>query len=917
MTYQSESQLENKLIDLLKDGGYERIFIKDEDDLISNFREQLNKFNIKNLHNKLLTDSEFERFLTQIDGKSVFQSAKILRMKQELSRDDGTKVFLELMNTHDWCKNNFQISNQTTMEEKYVNRYDVTLFINGIPVVQIELKRRGLDFKEAFNQIQRYRRHSYKSLFRYIQIFVISNGVDTKYFANSDGEILFSHTFFWSDKDNNRIATLSEFGKTFLEKCHISKMIARYMVVNETDKILMVMRPYQVYAVEELIKRALETKNNGYIWHTTGSGKTLTSFKASQILANEPGIDKVFFLVDRRDLDSQTEKEFNKFEPGSVDTTDNTSSLIKQIKDLTKPLIITTIQKMANAVNLERYKKDMLPYKDKRVIFIIDECHRTQFGKMHRDISRHFQQSQYFGFTGTPRLIENKSSDGRTTADIFGKCLHYYLIKDAIHDKNVLGFSVDYIKTFNLTIDETDLTKVSGIDKKEVWDNQERLDLITNHIAKNHNRKSKLKGYNALFAVDSIDVLVKYYDTFKKLDSNLKIAGIFTYGANEDLEEKGEHSRESIERMIKDYNNMFATNFSTDNYDSYRADVDKKVRTAQIDILLVVRMFLTGFDSKKLNTLYVDKFLKHHELLQAFSRTNRVEKMTTKPYGNIVCFRNLKYDTDEAIRIFSKTDNIDTVLAKSFEEYLELFKAYVKELIELAPTPNSINSMYDEELQKKFIIIFRDLTKYLVRLETFDEFEFSKDTLGISSQEYQDYKSKYLMLSDNQRNSTDKESILDDVDFALELMHTDIINVSYIMSLIRNIDLDNEENRDRDIKEIIIELDRADNKELRYKVDLLKEFLTKVIPTLTSEDSIDNSFNDFQVSKRKVEIETFSKHIDVSDNKIEDFIEEYEFSGILDLENISESLKGKKFMEKIKLTKEIEQFVFENTSKYL
>lgn len=917
MTYQSESQLENKLIDLLKDGGYERIFIKDEDDLISNFREQLNKFNIKNLHNKLLTDSEFERFLTQIDGKSVFQSAKILRMKQELSRDDGTKVFLELMNTHDWCKNNFQISNQTTMEEKYVNRYDVTLFINGIPVVQIELKRRGLDFKEAFNQIQRYRRHSYKSLFRYIQIFVISNGVDTKYFANSDGEILFSHTFFWSDKDNNRIATLSEFGKTFLEKCHISKMIARYMVVNETDKILMVMRPYQVYAVEELIKRALETKNNGYIWHTTGSGKTLTSFKASQILANEPGIDKVFFLVDRRDLDSQTEKEFNKFEPGSVDTTDNTSSLIKQIKDLTKPLIITTIQKMANAVNLERYKKDMLPYKDKRVIFIIDECHRTQFGKMHRDISRHFQQSQYFGFTGTPRLIENKSSDGRTTADIFGKCLHYYLIKDAIHDRNVLGFSVDYIKTFNLTIDETDLTKVSGIDKKEVWDNQERLDLITNHIAKNHNRKSKLKGYNALFAVDSIDVLVKYYDTFKKLDSNLKIAGIFTYGANEDLEEKGEHSRESIERMIKDYNNMFATNFSTDNYDSYRADVDKKVRTAQIDILLVVRMFLTGFDSKKLNTLYVDKFLKHHELLQAFSRTNRVEKMTTKPYGNIVCFRNLKYDTDEAIRIFSKTDNIDTVLAKSFEEYLELFKAYVKELIELAPTPNSINSMYDEELQKKFIIIFRDLTKYLVRLETFDEFEFSKDTLGISSQEYQDYKSKYLMLSDNQRNSTDKESILDDVDFALELMHTDIINVSYIMSLIRNIDLDNEENRDRDIKEIIIELDRADNKELRYKVDLLKEFLTKVIPTLTSEDSIDNSFNDFQVSKRKVEIETFSKHIDVSDNKIEDFIEEYEFSGILDLENISESLKGKKFMEKIKLTKEIEQFVFENTSKYL
>lgn len=917
MTYQSEAQLENKLINLLEDDGYNRVYIKDEEDLIGNFREQVNIFNMKNLDNKPLTDSEFERFLTQINGKSIFQSAKILRMKQELNRDDGKKVFLELMNTTDWCKNDFQISNQTTMEGKYINRYDITLFINGLPVVQIELKRRGLDFKEAFNQIQRYRRHSYKSLYRYIQIFTISNGVDTKYFANSDGEILFSHTFFWSDKENNRITSLCEFGKTFLEKCHMSKMISRYMVLNETDKALMVMRPYQVYAVEELVKRALETKNNGYIWHTTGSGKTLTSFKASQILANEPGIDKVFFLVDRRDLDSQTEKEFNKFEPGSVDTTDNTYSLIKQINELTRPLIITTIQKMANAVNLERYKKTMEPYKDKRVIFIIDECHRTQFGKMHRDINRHFKNSQYFGFTGTPRLIENKASDGRTTADIFEKCLHHYLIKDAIHDGNVLGFSVDYLKTFDADIDEDDLTKVSGIDKKEVWENEERLKLVASHIIETHNRKSKSKGYNALFAVDSIDVLVKYYDMFKTLDHDLKIAGIFTYGANEDLEEKGEHSRDSIERMIKDYNENFDTNFSTDNYDSYRADVDKKVRTAQIDILLVVRMFLTGFDSKKLNTLYVDKFLRHHDLLQSFSRTNRVERMTTKPYGNIVCFRNLKEDTDEAIRIFSKTNNVDTVLASSFEEYLELFKAYVKKLIEIAPTPGSIDNMYSEEDQKEFIIIFRDLTKYLVRLETFDEFEFKKEILGISNQEYQDYKSKYLMISDNQRTATDKESILDDIDFALELMHTDKINVSYIMNLIRNIDLDDEENRERDVKEIILELDRADSKELRYKVDLLKEFLTKVIPTLTSNDSIDNSYNEFEASKRQKEIKKFSDTMEISDFRVKDFIEEYEFSGIIDLENISESLKGKKFMEKRKLTKEIENFIFENTSKYL
>ncbi len=915
MTYQSEAQLENKLINLLVDGGYKRIYIKDEDDLINNFRDQLNLFNMKNLDNNPLTDSEFERFLTQINGKGIFESAKILRMKQELTRDDGKKVFLELMNTREWCKNNFQVSNQTTMEGKYTNRYDITLFINGLPVVQIELKRRGLDFKEAFNQIQRYRKHSYKSLYRYIQIFVVSNGVDTKYFANSDGDILFSHTFFWSDKENNRITTLCEFGKTFLEKCHMSKMISRYMVLNETDKALMVMRPYQVYAVEELVKRALETKNNGYIWHTTGSGKTLTSFKASQILANEPGIEKVFFLVDRRDLDNQTEKEFNKFEPGSVDTTDNTNSLIRQIKDLNRPLIVTSIQKMANAVKNPRYEKTMEPYKDKRVIFIIDECHRTQFGKMHRDINRHFQNSQYFGFTGTPRLIENKSSDGRTTADIFEKCLHHYLIKDAIHDGNVLGFSVDYIKTFNVGIDEEDLTKVEGIDTDEVWNDEERLRLVANHIIENHNRKSKSKGYNALFAVDSIPALIKYYDVFKSIDHDLNITGIFTYGANEDLEEKGEHSRDSLERIIKDYNEMFHTNYSTDKYESFRSDVDKKVRTAQIDILLVVRMFLTGFDSKKLNTLYVDKFLKYHDLLQAYSRTNRVEKIT-KPYGNIVCFRNLKDNTDESIKIFSKTDNVDTVLAGTFEEYLALFKAYVKKLIEIAPKPENVDGLYSEEAQMKFIVIFRDMTKCLVKLETFDEFKFEKEILGISEQEYQDYKSKYLMISDNHRTSSEKESILDDIDFALELMHTDRINVDYIMNLIRNIDLDNEDQREKDIKEIIVELDRADNKELRYKVDLLKKFLTKVIPTLSSEDSIDNSFNEFEQKERAEEIKEFANTLNLSDIQVREFIENYEFSGIVEVEKISESLKGYKFMEKRRLTKEIENFIFENSNKY-
>lgn len=402
MTYQSEAQLEKNMIEQLVHQGYKPITINNYDALIHNFRNQLNNFNKKKLDGHPLTDSEFSRFLTQIDGKSIFETAKILRDKQVFQRDDGTEIYLELFNKREWCKNFFQVTHQTTVEGKYKNRYDVTILINGLPVIQVELKRRGLDFKEAFNQIQRYRKHSFRGLYRFLQLFVVSNGVDTKYFANSDGDMLFGYTFYWSDAENNRITTLNEFTESFLEKCHMAKMIARYMILNDTEKKLMVMRPYQVFAVESLLKRALETKNNGYIWHTTGSGKTLTSFKASQLLSNEPSIKKVFFLVDRKDLDSQTSEEFNKFEPDSVDETDKTDNLVQQIADMTKPLILTTIQKMANAVKNKKYEEVMAQYRNERVIFIIDECHRSQFGDMHKEISKHFQQAQYFGFTGTP-----------------------------------------------------------------------------------------------------------------------------------------------------------------------------------------------------------------------------------------------------------------------------------------------------------------------------------------------------------------------------------------------------------------------------------------------------------------------------------------------------------------------------------
>ncbi len=687
------------------------------------------------------------------------------------------------------------------------------------------------------------------------------------------------------------------------------------MVINDTDKMLMVMRPYQIYAVEALINRALETNNNGYIWHTTGSGKTLTSFKCSQILANEPNIKKVFFLIDRKDLDSQTIAEFNKFEADSVDTTDKTSTLVKQIKDISKSLIITTIQKMSNAINSPKYGHIMDGYKNEKVIFIIDECHRSQFGDMHKAINKHFSNAQYFGFTGTPRFEENKSQDGRSTADLFEKCLHHYLIKDAIKDNNVLGFSVEYIKTFNGQFDEDDDTKVKAIDTNEVFMNDTRIGLVAEHIIKHHPMKTRNTEYTAIFTVQSIEMLIKYYDKFKQLDHNLKIAGIYTFGANENSEGKDEHSRDSLERMIKDYNNMFETNYSTDSFANYFADVSKKVKSAQIDILLVVNMFLTGFDSKTLNTLYVDRNLKYHDLLQAFSRTNRVQR-STKPYGNIVCYRNLKKNTDAAICLFSKTQSTDTVLMKTYDEYLKMFKAALKTLYYIAPAPSFVDDLESEDEKKKFIIAFRELSKVLLKLQTFTEFEFSEDKLGIGEQKYQDFKSKYLLIYDDLKiTDYEKASILADIDFAIELMHTDKINVSYIMNLIRNIDLSNKKKREKDIKHILKELDRADNAELRLKVDLLKSFLEKVVPTLSPDDSIDDAYTEYEDAQRKEEIYQFASQIGMDAELIREHVSEYEYAGLVNHEEISDAITAP-LLKKRKIVNQIKDFITKHVAKY-
>ena len=914
--YESEAKLEEKLIDQLVKQGYKKVQIDTVEDLERNFREQINEHNKFRLEEKPLSDKEFERLMIKISGKGVFQSAKELRQLQDIQRDDGTIAYIELFNTREWCQNIFQVTHQTTVEGKYTNRYDVTLLINGLPLVQIELKRRGMDMKEAFNQIKRYKRHSYSGLYKFIQIFIISNGVDTKYFANGDQELNYGFTFYWTDVNNERINNLEHFCLTFLDRCQIGKVIARYMILNQTEKMLLVMRPYQIYAVENIVSRALDTNNNGYVWHTTGSGKTITSFKTSQILAKEPSINQVFFLVDRKDLDKQTLDEFNKFKPGCVDLTNNTDKLIEQMKDSTKDLIVTTIQKMANACSNAKYAPILEKYKDLKTVFIIDECHRSQFGDMHRQISKTFTNAQYFGFTGTPRFKENPSQDGRSTADIFEKCLHTYLIKDAIKDGNVLGFSVDYMKFVDYNSNQTEEdVMVEGIDTEEVFMADDRVRLIAQDIIDHHNTKTRDRKYNALFTVFSIPLLVKYYNMFKSLNHDLKIGAIFTYGANEDLDKNPEHSRESLDKIIDDYNKMYNTNFSSSTFDAYFRDICKKIKNTEIDIVIVVNMLLTGFDAKRLNTLYVDKSLKYHDLIQAFSRTNRVES-ETKPFGNIVCYRTTKERVDEAVKLFSQTDSIDTVIMAPYEDYLNKFKVAVSELLKITPVVDSVDSLEREEDIKVFIVAFRTVAKLLVSLKTFNEFDLDNGDTELNAQMFEDYKSKYYELYRRLSNDKEKSSILNDITFSLELIQTDKINVSYILNLIRNIDLTNEIQKLQDIENIERKLANSTDDDLRSKTDLIKSFLKSILPTLKEDDSIDEALNNHMNVEREKEIEKFSEDNNINLDNLKEIIDEYEYSGIFPDSLIGKSIDAP-FLKKISIIENIKVFIRNLLKKYM
>ena len=907
MSRQSEAVLEDNLVKQLIKQGYEAVPIPDEKALLANFRTQLEK------HNKVtLSDTEFSRVLNHLNKGNVFEKAKILRDKFALLKDDGDTQYIEFLDSEHWCQNRFQVTQQVTIEGKYKNRYDVTLLINGLPLVQIELKRRGIELKEAFNQINRYQRHSFGSnsaLFNYVQIFVISNGVNTKYYSNNRKQS-FKQTFFWADKNNKNITNLDQFAETFLEKYHISKMIFKYIVLAEVPKILMVLRPYQYYAVEAIVDRIKNSNKNGYIWHTTGSGKTLTSFKAAQILTKLPEVDKVVFVVDRKDLDYQTTKEFNSFSDGSVDGTDNTRVLVNQFlgkhtdkKDVAKDsnLIITTIQKLNTAINKPHYLSQMESVKDRNVVFIFDECHRSQFGETHKNITGFFTNAQLIGFTGTPIFPENAIGNvygKRTTAELFGSMLHKYVITDAINDDNVLKFSVEYVgryKEKNNSANEIDI-EVENIDVKELLESSQRVDKIVDYIVANHSRKTHSEAFTAIFCVSSVDVLHKYYDAFKRKQDKLKVATIFTYNANEDDKDAGGlevneisssytvdspvnlHSRDKLEGYIEDYNKLFGSSYTTKDSQSfynYYNDISKRVKNREIDILLVVNMFLTGFDSPSLNTLYVDKNLKYHGLLQAFSRTNRIlnEK---KSQGNIVCFRNLKKNTDDAIALFSNKEAKDVILMQPYEHYVQKFNELANQLLAITPSVDSVNELLDEEARLAFIQAFRDVMRDKNILGGFSDFNWSDVVL--SEQEFEDFKSKYLDEYQRIKSNTNSEkvSILNDVDFELELIQKDEINVAYILKLLANV-VEQDHTRRESEKAKVLKLVQ-NNPQLRSKRELIEAFIETTLDGI-DPNQIEEEFDTFVEVERQKSFKQLIEEENLLQIEVSRLIDTYVYDG--------------------------------------
>ncbi len=900
MPTQSEKVLEDNLIAQLQTLGYEKVVIKDEEALLTNLKVQLEK------HNGItLSKSEFERILNHLSKGNIFGKAQTLRQRFTLEKDDGEYAYISFMNLRHWCQNEYQVTHQITMKGNYKNRYDVTLLVNGLPLVQIELKRRGLEIKEAFNQTNRYQRHTFgasRGLFQYIQLFVISNGVNTKYYANNPvGKQEFKQTFYWTDVNNKKTSKLEHFAAAFLEKCHVSKMIAKYIVLNQTHKMLMVLRPYQYFAVEAIVDRVRNSNKNGYVWHTTGSGKTLTSFKASQILMDIPEVEKVVFVVDRRDLDYQTAKEFNSFKKDSVDSTDNTATLVSQLTDDTR-LIVTTIQKLNTAIKGKRYVKHLEHLRDKRLVFIFDECHRSQFGDTHQNIKNFFTNNQMFGFTGTPIFAKNAISfQGRkhTTAELFDSQLHQYVITDAIKDENVLKFSVEYVGRYKQKEGSTEIDiEVEAIDTRELMESQDRLEKITDYVLAHHDRKTHSRVFTGMFCVSNVDMLIRYYEAFKERKEagkhNLKIAAIFSYQANEadrdatgyigdetvdDSKPVNKHSRAKLDEFMQDYNAMFNTNYNTKDsklFSNYQKDIGKRVKSKEIDILLVVNMFLTGYDSKSLNTLFVDKNLKYHGLIQAYSRTNRIlgEK---KSQGNIVCFRNLKKNTDDAIALFADKQAKEVIIMEPYEVYVGKFNEALSKLRSIAAEVEDVDDLLTEDDEFEFVKAFRNLIRIKNVLSSFSDFSF--DDIEISEQEFEDFKSKYLDIHHKVKSDRAKEkvSILDDVDFELELIHRDKINVTYIISLLAKLKGLKEEERKKKQQELIDML--SGEVQLRSKKELIEKFILENLPQIKDIETIPEEFESFWDTEKQFAFQALAQEEKLEKEGLEDIIGQYLFTG--------------------------------------
>ena len=925
MPVQSEAALENGLIDTLQKMNYEYVHIEEEKNLSANFKKQLEKHNKKKLEElgrTEFTESEFEKILIYLEGGTRFEKAKKLRDLFPLELESGERLWVEFLNRTHWCQNEFQVSNQITVEGRKKCRYDVTILINGLPLVQIELKRRGVELKQAYNQIQRYHKTSFHGLFDYIQLFVISNGVNTRYFANNPNSG-YKFTFNWTDAANVPFNDLEKFATVFFDKCTLGKIIGKYIVLHEGDKCLMVLRPYQFYAVEKILDRVENSNDNGYIWHTTGAGKTLTSFKAAQLVSELDDVDKVMFVVDRHDLDTQTQAEYEAFEPGAVDSTDNTDELVKRLHSNSK-IIITTIQKLNAAVSKQWYSSRIEEIRHSRIVMIFDECHRSHFGECHKNIVKFFDNTQIFGFTGTPIFVEN-AVDGHTTKEIFGNCLHKYLIKDAIADENVLGFLVEYYHG-NEDVDNAD---------------QDRMTEIAKFILNNFNKSTFDGEFDALFAVQSVPMLIRYYKIFKSLNPKIRIGAVFTYAANssQDDEQTGMNTggfasestgeADELQAIIDDYNKMYGTSFTTENFRAYYDDINlrmkkKKADMKPLDLCLVVGMFLTGFDSKKLNTLYVDKNMEYHGLLQAFSRTNRVlnEK---KRFGKVVCFRDLKSKVDESVKLFSNSNNLEDIVRPPFDDVKKNYQELTEYFLEHYPEPHYVDYLQSENDKKQFILAFRDIIKKHAEIQVYDEFEEDDPDLGMTEQQFMDFRSKYLDIYDsfavqNKEQPTtcqvpednpgmagepdpqqEAATGMGDIDFCLELLHSDIINVAYILELIADLNPYSEDYSEK--RKHIIDTMIKDA-ELRSKAKLIDGFIQKNVDDdrdnfmarkqkADGTSDLEERLNNYITTERNNAVNTLAKDEDLDASVLNHYLSEYDYLQKEQPEIIQEALKEK------------------------